>query len=116
MTNLTVILHLLTDEVQEIVRRGERFSIGLEQKLLINTSAVFKRTGFTVISGRLPAAVYFCHKGKKSSTDYPHWPLTPIPKPEKIMLPYYRDENSQTWSDEYSMFLFTKQKIDRIFC
>ena len=53
--------------------------------------------------GRLPAAVYFCPKGKKCPTDYPHWPITRTPKPKKIMLLYYRDKNSQTWSDENSM-------------
>ena len=76
--------------------------------------------------------------------------ITCTPKPKKIMLLYYGNKNSQTWSDEYSMglnpveapktffglncdclianttammtpsfhsmFLFTKQKIDRIFC
>ena len=46
--------------------------------------------------GRLPAAVYFCRKGKKCSTDYPHWPITGTPKPKIIMLLYYRDKNSQT--------------------
>ena len=74
------------------------------------------KDGCTVISGRLPAAVYFCRKGKKSSTDYPHWPITRTPKQKKIMLLYYQDKNSQTWSDEYSLLLFTKRKIDNIFC
>ena len=32
-------------------------------------------------------------------------PITRTPKPKKIMLLYYGDKNSQTWSDEYSMGL-----------
>ena len=64
----------------------------------------------TVISGRLPArqitcSGLFCRKGKKCSTDYPHWPITRTPKPKKIMLQCYRDKNSQIWSDEYSIGL-----------
>ena len=39
-----------------------------------------------------------------------------LPAPQnKTMLLCYRDKHSRTWSDEYSVLLFTKQKIDRIF-
>ena len=36
--------------------------------------------------------------------------ITHTLKPKKIMLLCYRDKNSQSWSDEYSVLLFTKQK------
>ena len=32
------------------------------------------------------------------------------------MLLHYQHNNSQTWRDEYSVLLFTKQKINSIFC
>ena len=81
-----------------------RFSTQLLQA--VHCSGKFREhCGSTVISGRLPAVVYFCRKGKKCSTDYPHWPVTRTPKPKKIMLLYYRDKNSQTWSNEYCMGL-----------
>ena len=92
------------------------FPSGPPTQSISTYSVLVHEKNVTVISSRLPAAVYFCRKGKKSSTDYPHWPITRTPKQKKIMLLYYRDKNSQTWRDEYSVLLFTKRKIDNIFC
>ena len=57
-----------------------------------------------------PQRSIFVVRGKKVQQ------ITRTPKQKKILLLYYRDKNSQTWSDEYSVLLFTKRKIDNIFC